>query len=219
MILFLVIINPLIYLSQNEEYRGNAWNSILVRNKVSDNYNLVFDIGYRTFDEYIKRTRQGLIRGLIERKISNKHSFGIGIAYFESISSNFNSFKKEIRPFVQYQFVNKNDKSNFSLRFRSELRNYIEANELVNRARIQLSYEYEIGKYLFPRISFEQFVSFKKKLINEQRFGISNTFTISEVINFNFFYILQFQSNIKINNCVIPQNILGLQLILNMENK
>lgn len=52
-ILFFVI-KPFISLSQNEEYRGSAWASIVVRYKVSDNYNLVFDIGYRAFDDYFK---------------------------------------------------------------------------------------------------------------------------------------------------------------------
>ena len=113
-ILFFVI-KPFISLSQNEEYRGSAWASIVVRHKVSDNYNLVFDIGYRTFDDYFKRRKQDLIRGLIEGKISGKHSIGIGVAYFENISSNLSTFKKEFRPFLHYQFVNKSDKSFFRL--------------------------------------------------------------------------------------------------------
>ena len=129
-ILFFVI-KPFISLSQNEEYRGSAWASIVVRHKVSDNYNLVFDIGYRTFDDYFKRRKQDLIRGLIEGKISGKHSIGIGVAYFENISSNLSTFKKEFRPFLHYQFVNKSDKSFFNIRFRNEWRNYFEDNEIV----------------------------------------------------------------------------------------
>ena len=73
--------------------------------------------------------------------------------------------------------------------------------------------------YFFPKISFEQFVSVQKKITNEQRFSISNTFTISENINLNIFYILQLQSNIKFNNKVLPQNIWGVQLNLNIQNK
>ena len=217
-ILFFVI-KPFISLSQNEEYRGSAWASIVVRHKVSDNYNLVFDIGYRTFDDYFKRRKQDLIRGLIEGKISGKHSIGIGVAYFENISSNLSTFKKEFRPFLNYQFVNKSDKSFFNIRFRNEWRNYFEDSEIVNRSRLQISYEYKMKNYFFPKISFEQFVSVQKKITNEQRFSISNTFTISENINLNIFYILQLQSNIKFNNKVLPQNILGLQLNLNIQKK
>jgi hypothetical protein len=215
-VILFFIIKPFINLSQNEEYRGSAWSSIVVRHKFSDNYNFVFDLGYRTFDDYFKRRKQDLIRVLIERKISDKHSLGLGVAYFENISSNFSTFKKEFRPFLHYQFVNKRDKSSFSIRLRNEWRNYFEENEIVNRTRLQLSYEHKINNYFFPKVSFEQFISVQKKITNEQRFSISNAFTISEKINLNVFYILQLQSNIKFNNKVLPQNIFGLQLNINI---
>ena len=215
----LLLFIPFVFFSQSEVYEKNIWRSLVVKHKISDKYNFTFDVGYRIFDEFIKKRRQYLVRGLFERKIRDNQSVGFGFAYFESISSSLNDYRKEIRPFVQYQYSYKKANSNFSLRFRNELRDFIEDKRIVNRARLQFNFEYKFQKYFAPKLSVEEFLTTPKKIVLEHRYGLSNTFYFSELINFNVFYILQFQSSVKMNNRFIPQNILGLQLNLNIQKK
>jgi hypothetical protein len=212
----LIIFTPFLILSQGEIYEKNIWTSLVVRTNLSNKCNFTFDIGYRTFDDFVKLRRQVLIRGIMDYKIRENQSMGLGFAYFESISSNLVDYKTEMRPFFQYFYANKKNKSDFSLRFRNEIRGFVDDEKIVNRFRLQLSFEYKFHKFISPRLSIEEFLTLQNSNILEQRYGFSNTLYFSDVINLNVFYILQFQSSIKNNVMLIPQNILGLQLVINI---
>ena len=216
---FLFIFSLLIFfdgLSQMDEYKGNTWSSILYRHNISDAKTITFDAGYRWFDGFVKRRRQDLIRVQYDCKLDSKNNVGLGFAIFESVLKNSENFRTEYRPYVQYQWGARNEKEVFNVRFRNEFRYYFAVKEMVNRARLQLSYEYKIvSSYLVPKVSIEGFVSAQKTPSIEQRYSIGNTFTFSKMASVYAFYTLQFQSNINYNGKLIQQNIVGLQLILN----
>ena len=201
--------------SQVDKFKKNTWLSLVIRHNFSDRYSFTFDLGYRTFDEFINKKRQELYRGVLERKLKKNHFIGAGLSYFETISINLNTYNGEFRPFLQYQYSFKDEKYNYNFRFRNELRNYFNSNETIFRTRLQFFIDYEFNRLFFPRIFIEEFLSVKKSILFEQRYGLLNTFKLSDKINFNIFYTLQFQSSLKTNNNLIPQNIFGLQLIVN----
>ncbi len=203
-------------LSQMDEYKGNTWSSILYRHTISDERTITIDAGYRWFDGFVKRRRQDLIRVQYDYKLNSKNNVGFGFAIFESVLKNSHNFRTEYRPYVQYQWGVKNEKQLFNVRFRNEFRYYFTVKEIVNRTRLQLSYEYKIvSSFLVPKVSIEGFVSAQKSPSIEQRYSIGNTFTFSKMASIYAFYTLQFQSNINFKGKLIQQNIVGLQLILN----
>lgn len=203
-------------LSQMDEYKGNTWSSILYRHTISDERTITIDAGYRWFDGFVKRRRQDLIRVQYDYNLNSKNNVGLGFAIFESVLKNSQNFRTEYRPYVQYQWGVKNEKELFNVRFRNEFRYYFAVKEIVNRTRLQLSYEHKIvSSFLVPKVSIEGFVSAQKSPSVEQRYSIGNTLTFSKVASIYAFYTLQFQSNINFNGKLIQQNIVGLQLILN----
>jgi len=203
-------------LSQLDEYKGNTWSSIVYRHKISEKNTITTDAGYRWFDGFTKRKRQDLIRVQFDHMLNVKNNVGIGFAIFESVLKNSESFRTEYRPYVQYQWGVKNENGTFNLRFRNEFRCYCVQKEVVNRSRLQLSYEHKIvSNYLVPKVAIEGFVSVQNTPGVEQRYSLGNTFTFSKMMSVYAFYTLQFQSNISYNGQLIKQNIIGLQLILN----
>lgn len=205
--------------SQESPYQTNLWASVLLKHHISSKYSFSFDVGYRTFDGFILKTRQKLVRSIFERKLGENHSIGIGIAYFETISSKLNHFIHEVRPTIQYQFEMKKNREKIGIRLRDEFRFFNTNSIYQNRIRLQGSYEYSFSKMLNPKVMMEGFLTFQKKEVIEERFTIGNTFLVSNWLNINLFYILQYQSNIILNNKRIPQNIVGFQLIINTKRK
>lgn len=206
--------------SQIESYKENTWLSFVWKHSLSEKMNITTDFGYRLFDDFLNKRRQDLARIVIERRIVDNQYLGISIAYFESIILNTNTYNKEFRPFVQYQFQYTKEKSKFGLRFRNELRYYQNSNTYVDRSRLQLSYDYVlIEKYLNPRFTIEEFISTGSSRSIEQRYSIGNVFNFNDLLKSYVFYTLQLQSNIKDNNEQVLQHIFGVQIQLNTNKK
>ena len=201
--------------AQFDSYSENAWGSFVWKHKLSAKWGVISDVGYRTFDRFIGKRRQDLGRLIIERKLNNSHSLGIGLAYFESIKSSLSSYRSEFRPFFQYQFIKKSENSTFAIRFRNELRYYTDDNIFVDRSRIQFSYEYKQSRLFTPKVSVEGFVSAQTKPLIEQRYSVGNSFTFNDRWSLYLYYTVQIQSNIVRNSKVLPQHIVGVQIILN----
>lgn len=206
--------------SQIESYRENTWLSCVWKHSLSEKVNVTTDVGYRLFDDFLNKKRQNLARIVIEWRIVENQNIGIGFAYFESIMLNTNTYNKEFRPFLQYQYQYTGWKSKFGLRFRNELRYYHNSNTYVDRNRLQLSYDYIVNeKYFNPRVAIEEFISTGSSGLFEQRYSIGNVFNFSALFKSYIFYTLQLQSNIKDGNEQILQHIFGVQIQLNTNTK
>lgn len=206
--------------SQIESYKENTWLSCVWKHSLSEKFNLTTDVGYRLFDNFFNKRRQDLARIVIEQRINENHYLGLGVAYFESIILNLNSFNREFRPFVQYQYQSTRGKSKLGFRFRNEFRYYQNSNTYVDRSRLQVSYEYSmIEKYLNPRLAVEGFISTGSARLIEQRYSIGNVFNFSALFKSYLFYTLQLQSNIEYDEKQILQHILGIQIQLNTNKK
>ena len=214
--IFILFINIYSF-SQENSYKNNAWSSIVWKHNFSSTKSVSSDFGYRSFDNFTKQKRQGLMRVFFENKINDKHSIGLGIAAFESVDSDLQSFRTEVRPYFQYHVILKKELAVFGIRLRDEMRYYLENMQVINRTRLQLSYEFQKNNLLCPKGSIEGFVSAQKNPLIEQRYSISNTFNSSGMISLNIFYILQLQSNVRDGDDLVKQNILGLQLLLNTQ--
>lgn len=202
--------------AQTSPYTQNCWTSILWRHQFNKGIVLTSDVGYRSFDAFFKQTRQQLGRVMIEKRFNDKHAVGVGYTYFNSYSASLKSLTGESRPFIQYQFNKRNEKSTLGIRVRNEFRYYVAKQEWVNRFRTQVSYEQKtLYALLLPRLFVEGFISPGSKPIIEQRYSIGNTFKLNATINLFLFYTLQRQSTIVLNNQEVNQHILGVQLQFN----
>ena len=206
-------------LAQTSPYSQNLWTSVLWRHQFNRGVVLTSDVGYRSFDEFYKQTRQQLGRVMLEKKIGSQHAFGVGYTFFNSYASSSKKLTGESRPFVNYQFTLKKEKFTLGLRVRDEFRYFIEKEEWVNRLRGQASIEINTPiKYVLPRVFVEGFVSSGAKTLVEQRYSIGNTLAFSEKFKVFLFYTLQRQSSILINNQQVNQHIIGLQVQLNTKS-
>lgn len=205
--------------AQTSPYAQNCWTSILWRHQFKQGFMITSDIGYRSFDEFFKQTRQQLGRVMVEKRLNDRHAVGVGYTYFNSYSSSLKSLTGESRSFVQYQFTKINEKSTIGIRVRNEFRYYVAKQELVNRFRTQVSYEQKTKyAWLLPRLFVEGFVTSGSKPIIEQRYSIGNTFKLNATLNLFLFYTLQRQSTILLNKQEVNQHILGVQLQLNTKS-
>jgi len=202
--------------SQNEVYKKNIWYSIIWKHQINANWNISLDIGHRTFDEFVQRKRQNLVRVIVDRKLNDRNSIGLGFAYFESVKQNSTIFVSELRPFIQYLYQFRKEKSTVGIRFRNELRYFTDKKSFVDRSRLQVSYEYKVhSAYFIPKLSIEGFVSAQKSPLIEQRYSVGVTTNFSKLFSMYLFYTLQYQSNLRLNARLVAQNIIGFQLIIN----
>lgn len=207
-------------LSQVDYYKENAWGSVIWKHQVKPKWNLSVETGYRTFDQFIQKRRQDFGRMIVDRKLNDNHSVGLGFAYFESYKNNSSVLNPEFRPFFQYQFTYKKGMSVLGIRYRNEFRYYSATNTDANRNRLQLSYEYTTKlSFLKPKLSVEGFVSNQKIPFVEQRYSVGNTFSFNKALSMYLFYTLQLQSNIKQNNKLVNQHIIGFQIIVKTAKK
>jgi hypothetical protein len=204
-ILIFVLISFL-HLSQSD-YSENLWLSSQIGTKINEKTELSCDFGWRTYENFIQKRRTILGRIIVEKIVQNKNYFGIGYAQFEHFSDDQNR-EAEVRPFVQYRRKYESDKYNFHVRLRNEFRYFTIKDTWFNRSRIQIQFERRLwNDKLKPTLSFEGFLTPKKKTLFESRYTLGVNVKISKNISNYIFYTLQRQSNYQGN-----QHIIGTQL-------
>ncbi len=188
---------------------NNCWFGLMYQQNITSNTNLVVDVGYRTFN-YTQDRRNTFGRFFLERIVSKNLTLGVGYAMFENYSFNRKKFLLENRPFSNLQFRWKKDKNEFFFRNRNEWRIYELGIKNTIRYRFQLAHEYQLS-FLKSRVSYEYLLSTDKN--NEQRYTVGVLLPVKKQ-RINLFYAINRQTNVKENDKIINQQVLGIQLQL-----
>ncbi len=209
LIVFSLVFQARVFCQAN--YSENLWLGALVNGKVSKSSSLTGDIGYRTYENFIKEKRTFLARIVFEKALSEKHIVGIGYAFFDHFSKN-SGINLEQRPFLQYRSRFQKNKFDFQLRIRNEFRFFTSRSEFNNRSRVQFQIRYNLFEgRLIPIFGVETFLSTGKKSLFENRFTAGLNLRINQKISALVFYTLQTQSSYK-----GIQNIVGIQTQINL---
>lgn len=188
-----------------EELRENLWYSLSMKQSIKKQFELAFDVGYRSCDRFVDQHRTVLGRLIIEKRINVKHFAGVGFALFDHFNGTWNLEK---RPFLQYQFKSSIGKMNYGIRFRNEFRFFAINDVFANRSRLQLATRYSgIHRWLEPGLSAEAFFTPGSQLSYEERYTASVFSKVSDFLVTHIFYTLQRQSAYD-----VIQHIIGFQL-------
>lgn len=157
----------LLSFSLNAQQNSQIWTSmnVLVENK---NYFSRIDLGYRFTTTSDFHPSQGLGRFTLLRKL-NLIQIGGGFAYFKHQS--VESFKNELRPFLQANFLKGFKKHQLNLRFRNEFR-FFENERGLDRIRFHIHYRFDLTKRIDLSFSPEFFYTFSTIPISEARYQI-----------------------------------------------
>lgn len=187
--------------------KNNSWLGIIFQNKLKYSTNMVFDVGFRTFDLLSKR-RNVFGRFFLEKSIKNNFSVGGGYALFENFSFGKNNYFLEHRPFTNMQIRWKNERSEFFIRNRNEWRIYASGIKNTARYRFQFTHEYAFSD-LKTRISYEYLKTSDNT--KEHRYTVGIILPINQQ-RINLFYAINRQTSLMINNKLINQHVFGIQL-------
>lgn len=183
-------------------FESNLWSSFVLNIKQNE-WAVVTDLGFRWCDSFIQEKRTGLARITIDRSLIKNHRLGLGYAYFEHYGE---LVSKENRLFLQYATGINFEKAKLNLRFRNEIRTFNNRNT-TNRMRLQAAYFRDVNRFVGVQASAEVFFTPNNTSLLEQRYLIGTNTKISEQVKLVFYYMGQFQSNVK-----YLQNMIGIQL-------
>lgn len=183
-------------LRAQEGFESNTWLSAQFNLNLRHTIHTL-DGGYRRFDDFVKHPRQVLVRyTLLHQWKESPFWGGAGIAEFEHYRPVNQSWRTEVRPFVQVQFQRNSAKWNIRMRFRNEIRVFVATKDYIDRNRLQFQVQRKLGEYFRGMIGEECFYSIHQPQAWENRIFAGIQLDCSKQWSFLASYLLQHQQSV-----------------------
>lgn len=195
--------SAVVFSQDDRPFSSNTWLAVQGIVPLGAKWELQADAGHRRCNQFIRQSRQTLVRTTFLYRFSDKISAGAGFTWFGHVSNK--QLLNEYRPFLQMNVRGGKKQWKHTLRLRNEWRLYPQRKEWRNRTRLQLGMKYTGFKYLHPYTTLEGFVTPGTTTILESRATIGITIPAGQSA-FSLFYTEQQQSTIDYG-----QHIIGIQ--------
>lgn len=174
-----------------------------------------FDVGFRSYDHFIRDPRQWFVRYHVQGKIGESNLWlGGGLAYFETTTTS-NDWNGEVRPFVQGIYFCQKEQVVFRIRYRNEFRYYLESKEIIDRNRLQFQFQFNTGiRNVKGLIGYETFYGIGLEKPWEQR--LLTGFQLEMTPKWLLLGQYQFQRQQRAKG--VNQHILTIGLIYQLKN-